>query len=347
MKVLVTGATGFIGAQICRALVERGDTVRAFHRSTSTLRLLEGLPVERFEGDLTQPHTLLAAMDGMDIVFHTAGVMGVRSRKIQRLYDVIVTGTRNLLQAARILRVKRVVYTSSAAALGVPEKPAFPAPGTRVLLNENHTWNYHPHLWPYGHAKYLAEMEVQRAVAQGVDAVIVNPTMVIGEGDIYRQSSSIITLLALQRIPALVEGGINVVHVSDVVEGHLAALEEGRTGQRYILGGENLTLLELAENICKIAGAPVPQAILPARLAHSAAPLAHWIEPALAMPLDLELFRLAGNYFYYAVRKSQTILGLPPARPVKDALREAFTWFQAFGAIYPSLQNKVYHNVLD
>lgn len=320
MKALVTGSTGFVGSRLCRRLVEAGHSVRAFHRSTSPPRLLEGLEVEHALGDLTQPETLQAAMQGVEAVFHAAAWMG--DSEPGRLYAVTVEGTRDVLAAARKAGVRRVVHTSSVAALGVPEA------GGPTLLNENHTWNWRPEYYPYGYAKYLAELEVQKSVAQGLDVVIVNPTLVFGAGDIHRQSGSVISQMAARKLGVAVEGGINAVHIADVVDGHLAALERGKTGERYILGGENLTLLELLEKIGGVVGTPAPNLVLPAWLVRAGGGLAGLLHNFLDLPVPPELFRMAGYYFYYDTRKAQVELGLAPPRPVEEAVTEAFEWFQ-------------------
>ncbi len=234
MKILVTGSTGFIGGALCQALVAQGGhSVRAFHRVNSSLRLLEGLPVEHAIGDLTQPATLTAAMEGIEAVFHAAAWMG--DSEPGRLYAVTVEGTRAVLRAARQAGVRRLVHTSSVAALGVPP------PHRVTLMDETHTWNIRPEQYPYGYAKYLAELEIQKEVAQGLDAVIVNPALVLGAGDIHRGSTSILLKVAQRKVGVTMEGGLNVVHIQDVVNGHLKALECGQTGERYILGGQNLS----------------------------------------------------------------------------------------------------------
>ena len=321
MNILVTGSTGFIGSSLCRALVQAGHTVRAFHRATSSLRLLDGVVMEHALGDLTQPDTLLAAMQGIEVVFHAAAWMG--SNEQGRLYAVTVEGTREVLFAARKAGVRRVVHTSSVAVLGVPEA------GASTLLNENHTWNLPPDHYPYGYAKYLAEQEVQKSVAQGMDVVIVNPAVVFGPGDVHRQSSSVISQVARRKLSVAVEGGINAVHIADVVDGHLAALERGKTGERYILGGENLTILELLQVIARVVGAPAPNLVLPAGLVRSLGGAAGLFQNYLNLPITPDLFHLAGYNFHYDLRKAQVELGLPPPRPVENAIAEAWGWFQA------------------
>lgn len=322
MKVLVTGSTGFIGAHLCSELVARGCTVRAFHRATSKTRLLEGLEVEHCLGDITQPDTLEAAMQGVEIVFHAAAWMG-GAEQGGKQYAVTVEGTRSVLLAARQAGVRRLVHTSSVAALGIPEASS----GEAVLIDENHTWNYRPDYYPYGYAKYLAELEVQKSVAQGLDAVIVNPTLAFGKGDIYRQSSSIITQVAGKRIPAGIAGGINCVHIADVIDGHLSAMERGRTGERYILGGENLPHMRWLQIIAEVTGAPALNQMLPTRLVRALAWPSHLLRPFLNLPISPELFRLAGLNFFYDTSKARKELQLPEPRPVVDAIREAYQWF--------------------
>lgn len=322
MKVLVTGSTGFIGSHLCRGLVERGHSVRAFHRPTSKLRLLDGLDVEHALGDLTQPETLSTAMEGIEAVFHAAAWMGGPEQG-GRQYAVTVEGTRSLLQAALHGGVRRVVHTSSVAALGIPDAYGDPS----ALLDERHTWNYRPDLYPYGYAKYLAELEVQKAVALGLDAVIVNPSLVFGAGDLYRQAQSLITQVAERRLAVGIEGGINCVHIADVVAGHLAALERGATGERTILGGENLTHMQLLALIAEVTGVPAPNQVLPTRLLRAAAGPAELLQSFLHLPVAANLLRLAGNYFFYDTRKMQTELGIESTRPVRDAIAEAHAWF--------------------
>lgn len=322
MKILVTGSTGFIGSNLCRALLERGHAVRAFHRPSSQQRLLDELNVEHVLGDLTQPETLETAMEGVEVVFHAAAWLG-GSEQSGRQYAVTVEGTRSLLNAARKAGVRRVIHTSSVAALGVPE------PGGRdiPLMNERHTWNYRPDYYPYGYAKYLAELEVQKVVAQGLDVVITNPTLVFGAGDLHRQAGSIITQVANRRISYAIDGGINCVHIEDVIDGHLLAMEKGRCGERYILGGENLTHLEMLRMIAEVTRAPAPNLVLPTGLLRAAAGPAGMLQSFLNLPVAPELLRLTGLYFYYDLAKANSELEMPARRPVKEAIAEAYAWF--------------------
>jgi len=324
VKVLVTGSSGFVGSNLCRALIAQGHQVRAFHRPTSMLRLLDGLPVEHVIGDLTQPEGLPSAMEGVDAVFHAAAWMGGHDQP-GRQYAVTVEGTRSVLQAARKAGVARVVHTSSVAALGIPRNGPDPS---SALMNENHAWNYRPDYYPYGYAKYLAEQEVQKFVASGLDVVIVNPTLVFGPGDLYRQSASIITQVAERRVSAAIEGGINCVHIDDVVAGHLAAFECGKTGERYILGGENLTHLQMLQMIASVVKAPPPNLVLPTWLVRSMAVPAQWFQTFLNLPIDAALLRLSGFYFFYDLSKASNELGLVSHHPVQQAFEDAFAWFK-------------------
>jgi len=335
MHILVTGSTGFIGASLCRALVAKGHQVRAFHRPTSTLRLIDDLPVEHVLGDLTQPDTLAPAMEGIEAVFHTAAMLVSGQDEEGRMYAVTVEGTRSVLKAARQAGVRRLVHTSSVAALGIPEliPPGVGSIGKAVFMNESHTWNLRPDYWPYGYSKYLAELEVQKALAEGLDVVIVNPTYVMGPGDIYRQTNSTLVQAARQRLPALVEGGLNIVHISDVVAGHLAALEIGRTGERYILAGENLTIVELIRKIAAVAGVTAPALVLPGGLVRSLGWIAILAQSLIDLPISARLVHLAGYYFYFDNTRSQVELGLQPPCSADQAIADAYNWFVQVGAL--------------
>lgn len=321
MKALVTGSSGFIGGRLSRRLIVEGWQVRAFHRPSSSLKMLEGLPVEHALGDLTQPATVQAAMQGVDAVFHAAALLG-GPEKPGQMYVVTVEGTRTVMQAALEAGVQRVVHISSAAALGVPDE----GPGVVAVMNENHSWNYRPDLWPYGYAKYLAEMEVQNAVAGGLDAVIVNPSVVFGAGDIYRTSSSMVNQVAKRKLPALVEGGANFVHIEDVLDGIVSAHAYGKRGSRYLLAAENLTHVELVETIAKITGVTPPTVMVPAGLVRSLTGILNAVQPFLQLPIEAVNLNQAGYYFFYDARKSQVELRLAPPRSVASAIEETWSW---------------------
>jgi dihydroflavonol-4-reductase len=362
LLALVTGATGFIGSHLCQGLLEAGWRVRAFHRPSSSLAALAWLEVEHALGDVTQPETLRKAMQGVEVVFHAAAMLG-RPRRPEAMYAVTVGGTRHVLAAAAEVGVRRVVQTSSVAALGPPvelpgagkpartqstnqagtakvvDEPIRVPPGAGgigdarqiPLIDENHTWSYRPEWWRYGHAKYLAELEVQRAVACGLDAVLVNPAVVLGPGDLNRVSGDIIVKVAQKKVPAAIAGGLNVIHIADVVRGHLAALERGRAGERYILGGENLTIPHFLRLAAEAAGAPAPRLVLPPRLVRPLAGPAILLGRALPLPASGEILRQAGFYFWYDTLKAQGELGLTGLRTAQEAIRETLEWYHQRG----------------
>lgn len=330
MNILVTGSTGFIGGKLCQALIAAGHRVRAFHRPTSSLKLLDGLPVEHALGDLTQPQTVRDAMQDIEAVFHVAALMS--NDNPGKAYAITVEGSRAVMEAARQAGVRRLVHTSSVAALGVPEQ----GPGGReapTLLDERHTWNYRPDFWAYGFAKYLAEMALQNAIAGGLDAVIVNPSVVFGAGDHYRAGNSTIVMVARGRLPLYTTGGINVVHIDDVVAGHIAALERGRCGERYILGGENLTIPQFIKLCAEIAGVKPPRLFLPAGLVRRLARPVRLLRSLISLPVSGNELRLAGRYFFYSTRKAQTELGLGSPRSARDALADAYQWYKDNGIL--------------
>ena len=339
MTILVTGATGFLGSNLCRALSEAGERVRAFHRPTSSLALLAGLRVETVAGDLTQPESLLPAFQGVRTVFHVAAEMG-RAHSARAMYAGTVTGTRNVLAVAAIAGVRRVVHTSSVAALGVPVNVETARHSLHTLpdwdawvMDEHHTWNYPSAWWRYGHAKYLAELEVQRAVAKGLEVVTVNPSVVLGPGDRYQVSGRVVLQVARNRLPVSVAGGLNVVHIADIVRGHLAAMEWGRPGERYILGGENLTHRRFLFMIAKVTHARPPLVVLPYHLVRwLAAPVA-LLPGGLPLPIEGHALRRAGYYFFYDNRKAQDQLGWVPRHTTEQAIADGFAWYHEQGIL--------------
>jgi dihydroflavonol-4-reductase len=340
MRALVTGSTGFIGSHLCRALLTQGYKVRAFQRTTSSQLLIADLEVEPAIGDLTQPETITAAMQDVDIVFHTASKVDYW-REQNGMYPVTVRGTQNVLQAALQNGVKRVVYTSSVAALGVPDLPGFAQKNVAQgkyenpagLINETHTWNYHPEWWRYGHAKHMAEREVQTAVAQGLDAVIVNPSMVLGPGDVNRISGEVVVQVAKKIIKFGIPGGMNGIHVADAVRGHMDAMERGKTGERYILGGENLSYFDLITRTAKILGVAPPLANLPAALLRPLATPLDWICRLTPMPFNGDILRFAGQNMFYDTKKAQRELGFRAEKSIEIALGDTYEWYRKNGII--------------
>ncbi|MEZ4770753.1 MAG: NAD-dependent epimerase/dehydratase family protein [Caldilineales bacterium] len=259
MLALVTGATGFVGANVVEALNLAGWQVRALHRSSSSLAALRGLAYEPAIGDVTDVESLRSAMTGCDAVFHVAGVTAdYWDQDVERLQAVNVGGTRNVVEAALAAGVDRLVHTSSQAALGFPD-------GAQPM-NESHSYNLPPAAYPYGYSKHLAELEVERAVGRGLHAVIVNPTVVLGPRDVTLTNSQIILEVQRGRVPLVPPGGINVVDATDLGRGHLLALQRGQPGQRYLLAGHNISNLDLTRRIADVLAVRPPRGTIPRSL---------------------------------------------------------------------------------
>jgi dihydroflavonol-4-reductase len=330
-KILVTGSTGFVGSNLCRALLDAGYQVRAFHRPSSSLNLIEGLDLEYASGDITQPKTLVEAMHGVDFVFHTASKVDYW-REPDGMYSVTVGGTRNVLQAALESDVERVVYTSSVASLGVPEVKGVKGKPP-LLMNENNVWNYRPEWWRYGHVKHLAELEIQKAVAQGLDVVIVNPSMVLGPGDVNRISGEIVILVAKGIVKFGISGGMNAIHIDDAVRGHILALERGHRGERYILGGENDTFLSFMQTTADVVGVRPPKHVIPGWVLRLMAGPLDVLCRFVPMPFNGDLLRFCSQLMYYDTRKAEDVLGFKAEYPFRDALQSAYDWYKSQGMV--------------
>ena len=325
MRALVTGATGFVGGAICRGLISRGWEVRAFRRENSQVTLLNSLPVEHFIGDLGNRESVFNAAEGMDAVFHAAAMMNGGS-DLEAAKRITVEGAQNVLDAAEHAGAKRVVHVSSVAALGVPASLPF---GVKpVEMDETHAWNENPGHWTYGYAKYLAEMEVQKAVTRGLDAVIVNPSVVLGAGDIYRQDSSIIQRIAKGRLHLSTDGGLNAIHIEDIVSGVLAAHDRGKTGERYILSHLNVSITNFVRMVAQVTGVQEPQVILPPGLLRLARGAYRALEHMIDLPVESELIYQVGRFFYYSNEKAKRDLKWEPVHTIESAVREAHEWFQ-------------------
>jgi dihydroflavonol-4-reductase len=289
--------------------------------------LLAGLDLEHATGDINHFETLDIAMHGVDVVFHAAAkVGGPGTEKVQ---STIINGTHNVLRAARHNGVERLVYTSSMASLGVPNERYVDA----ILMDEHHTWNLPAKSWIYGHSKYLAELEVGHAVAQGLDVVVVNPTVVVGAGDLNRVSGEAIVRVARGQVPVAIPGGINVAHIDDVVQGHLAALEHGRTGERYIIGGENMPFQKFLTILSEVVGKRPPRLVLPKGLLRPLARPVASLTEKLSLPVDGGLLHFVGYFFYYDTQKAELELGFTPRRTTQSAVEETYNWYVMHGVL--------------
>lgn len=327
MRILVTGATGFIGSHVARALVDRGDIVRVLRRPTSPSELLQGLAIEHAIGDILEPPSLSAACAGIEAVVHCAARMGRGGGPAARLQSH-VDGTRNMLAAALGAGVRRFVYTSSVAALGVPDHAPAPTDKGIQLLDETHEWHGPPSLWAYGHAKHQAEQLVRLAAQQGMEGLILNPALVIGPGDRNRVSNGLIWHMLRGRVPPLVPGGLNVVDIRDVTDGYLAAIDRGRSGERYLLCGENRTLSDLIGSTARIVGRRPPRLRLSLRATRTVGALAAGLGQMLRLPISPDLLRMAGIYFYYDGGKARRELGLGSPRAFAPAAMASAEWYR-------------------
>ncbi|MBI3113177.1 MAG: NAD-dependent epimerase/dehydratase family protein [Rhodospirillales bacterium] len=324
--ILITGATGFVGSAVLRRLLAAGHRVRALARPASVRRNLEGLTVEVVEGDLLEPSSLRPALEGCSGLFHVAADYRLWAPDPGPMFRANVDGTRMLLLAARDARVERIVYTSSVAALGV-------LPGDAVA-DEKTPVTFADMIGPYKQSKFLAEATVRKLVEdEGLPVVIVNPSTPIGPRDIKpTPTGRLIVEAAAGRMPAYVETGLNVAHVDDVAEGHLLAFEKGRVGERYILGGENMSLQAILSAVAEAAGRRAPKLKIP----HGAIlPIAYAAE-AWARIFGGEPFatvdgvRMARKKMYFSHAKAARDLGYAP-RPAGQALADAVRWFKDHG----------------
>jgi dihydroflavonol-4-reductase len=318
---LVTGASGFVGWHVARLLLERGHTVRALCRPTSTIH---ELPAERVTGDLRDPASLQKAVEGCAVVFHVAADYRLWSKNPQELYESNVEGTRNLLQAAERAGVQRVVYTSTVGCIGLPaDRPGDEE--TPVSIKDM--------AGDYKRSKWLAEQVALEKARKGMPVVIVNPTAPVGDHDWKpTPTGKIIVDFLSNRLPAFVDTGLNLVDVRDVAQGHLLACERGRDGQRYILGSENLTLQQILERLAAIARKKAPQAKIPYPVAFLAgAATTAWAHFTGKEPLaPLEGVRMARKKMFVTHAKAERELGFAP-QPAEAALHRAVEWFRQNG----------------
>jgi len=322
MKALVTGATGCVGANVVAALLERGYVVRGMHRRTSRLDALEGLEVERVEGDLFDPSSLMRAMEGCDWVFHAAAVSDYWRTPPEVIYRVNVEGTRNVVEAALRAGVRRLVYTSSVGALGVPVDGR--------LLDESAIFNLPPHRFPYGHSKHLAEGVVREALARGLDAVIVNPAAVMGPRDVHWIGGSLLWEVRRGTAWFAPPGGTCWAAATDVGRGHVLAAERGRSGERYILGGENLTHREALEVVAEIVGGRSPWLTLPRFLMGPVERVTAVLCRRTRLPFSPEQVWLSAREIYCDSSKAVQELGYSQT-PFRVAVELAYRWYRERG----------------
>jgi dihydroflavonol-4-reductase len=312
---LVTGATGFVGSHVARALVARGDDVRVTVRANSNLAPLAGLDVETTVAELTDRRAVRRALKGVERVFHVAGSTNLRA-SADALFEANVTVTRVVLEECERAGVERVVHTSSTAAVG----PA-PEGGT---ADERRLWRGSLGI-PYVDAKREAEVEALRSAARGLPVVVVCPAYVLGAGDYSRSSTEVVRRFMLRRIPAYVDGAINVVDVEDVAAGMLLAGERGRPGERYILGNRNYTWDRLFADLARLSGIEPPALRLPVPAALALAEaLARAPGPTPITPVEV---RSAGRWWTYRSTKARRELGWT-TRPHEETVERTVEWYR-------------------
>ena len=327
-KALVTGATGFVGSGVARALIAEGFAVRVLVRRQSPRTNLAGLAVEVAEGDLTDPASLRRAAAGCTAVFHVAADYRLWTRDAAAMFRVNVEGSRAVVLAAMEAGVSRIVYTSSVATLGIPSGGESGDETTPVAFADM--------IGPYKQSKFKAEEEVRRLIAEeNAPVVIVNPSTPIGPGDVKpTPTGRMIVEAARGRIPAFVETGLNVVHVDDVAAGHVLALRQGRVGERYVLGGENMALGDILAEIARLSGRRPPRVRIPHGAVLPLAVLAEaWARliPSAGEPfVTVDGIKMARKKMYFSSAKAARELGYAP-RPARQALADAVAWFRRHG----------------
>jgi dihydroflavonol-4-reductase len=324
-KVLVTGASGFVGSAVARKLKERGFAVRALVRESSPTGHLAELDLEFAKGDLRDADSVIEAMRGVRYLFHVAADYRLWARDPEEIVRNNVTGTRTIMEAARDAGVERIVYTSSVATLkcrqaGDPSDETMP-------LKEDQA------IGAYKRSKVAAERLVEEMVARGLPAVIVNPSTPIGPCDVKpTPTGRIIVEAAAGRMPAFVDTGLNMVHVEDVAEGHMLAFDKGRIGERYILGGQNATLSDILAVVAGEMGRKAPKvkiprgAIVPLAVAAEMVARRTGKEPFVT----LDGLRMSKNRMFFTAAKAERELGYK-ARPYAEGIRNAIAWFQRAG----------------
>lgn len=322
---LVTGATGFVGSAVARRLLAEGFELRLLSRRNSDRRNVDGLDATVVVGDLTDPASLQRAVEGCDAVFHVAADYRLWAPNPDELYQANVDGSWALVAAAHAAGVARIVYTSSVAVLGIPKNGTPGDERTPVSVADM--------VGHYKRSKFLAEEAVRELAAQGAPVVIVNPSTPIGPRDVKpTPTGRVVRDAAAGRMPAFVDTGLNVAHVDDVAEGHLLAYRKGKLGERYVLGGDDMSLREILATIADITGRRAPKIQLP----HAAVmPVAYFAETlsrftGRAPVATVEEIRMSKKRMYFSCAKAKRELGYAP-RPARAALEDAVRWFRDNG----------------
>lgn len=335
MTVLVTGATGFVGSHIARQLASAGYQVRVLVRPTSDLRALDGLTAEVVKGDLRDAGSLDRAMKGVRRVFHAAADYRLWTRDPDEIYRSNVDGTRQVFAAAGRAGVQRVVYTSTVATIAVPHaNGSLPDERTQAQLSQM--------IGHYKRSKFQAELEAIKAAGAGLPVVIVNPTAPVGPGDWKPTPTGRIILDFLNgKMPAYVDTGLNLAPVEDIAGGHLLAAEKGRIGERYILGGRNMTLKEILNALAAITGRRAPWVRLPHGVVLAAGYADEWFSRLAGREprIPVEGVKMSRHRMFVATGKAERELGYQPG-PAEQALERAVRWYEENGYVRGSAGSK-------
>ena len=326
MLAFLTGATGFLGSHVARALAEQGADLRLLVRPNSNLKNIQDLRADRITGDLRDPASLEKGIAGCDVVFHVAADYRLWVRDPDEMYRSNVEGTRAILEAARMNGVRRVVYTSSVATMGFTSNGQ-PADESAPASLENM-------IGPYKRSKFMAEQVAIQAARQGMDVVIVNPTTPVGERDIKpTPTGRIVVDFLKKKFPAYVDTGLNLVDATQCAQGHIAALEKGRRGERYILGGENLTLKQILDKLAAITGLPSPTIRVPYMLALATGVVDEIVTGRIRgrePRATIDAVRMGRKKMFVSSVKAERELGWI-CLPADAALQRATEWFRANG----------------
>jgi len=326
MRILVTGATGFVGSHVAQLLCAQGADLRVLVRPTSRLENIADLKADRITGDLRDPDSLRKAVQGCEFVFHVAADYRLWVRDPGEMYRSNVEGTRAIIRAAQENRVRRVIYTSSVATMGFSTAGHIADETSPVTLADM--------VGPYKRSKFMAEQIALEAGRSGANVVVVNPTTPIGDRDIKPTPTGRIIVDFLKRkFPAYVDTGLNVVDVKDVARGHLLAIEKAKPGERYILGGENLTLKQILDRLSGFTGLPSPRMKVPHAVAMGFAVFDQFFTGVIMRKeprATIDAVRMGRKKMFASSAKAERELGYK-ANPVDDALRSAIHWFQAHG----------------
>ncbi len=338
MTTLVTGAAGFLGSHVARQLTARGENVRVLVRASSSNRAIADLPLEYVTGELRDKTSLQRAMNGVHRVFHVAADYRLWAKNPQDIYDSNVGGTQNLLEAAKQASIERLIYTSTVATIAV-DRPALPNEFTDAKLGEM--------VGHYKRSKWMAEREVLQAAKDGMPVIVAMPTTPVGPWDWKpTPTGKIIVDFLNGKMPGYVETGLNFIGVEDCAVGHLLVAEKGKIGERYLLGGENLTLKQALDTLARLTGLPAPKLKIPHALALGVA----YAETAFSRligrepQIPVEGVKIAAHVMFVDCTRAQRELGFKSG-PVVDALERAVRWYEANGYVSARRAKRIAHAV--